>query len=56
MIPVDAMFIAADQLAAANFPTQWHMAPGVGHGIDAGGLRHAGLFLAKAFGAPLPKR
>ena len=56
MIPVDAMFIAADQLGAANLPTQWHMSVGVGHGIDGGGLRHAGLFLAKGFGVPLPKR
>ena len=56
MIPVDAMFIAADQLAEANFPTQWHLAMGVGHGIDGGGLRHAGLFLAKAFGVALPTR
>jgi phospholipase/carboxylesterase len=50
MIPVDAMFIAAEQLAAANLPTQYHLSMGVGHGIDNGGLRHAGLFLAKAFG------
>jgi phospholipase/carboxylesterase len=56
MIPVDAMFLAADQLAAANIPTQWHLSMGVGHGIDGGGLRHAGLFLAKAFGVPPPRR
>jgi phospholipase/carboxylesterase len=56
MIPVDAMFIAGNDLAEANFPVQWHMSIGVGHGIDAGALRHAGLFLAKAFGVPLPKR
>jgi phospholipase/carboxylesterase len=56
MIPVDAMFLAADQLAAADFPTQWHLSMGVGHGIDSGALRHAGLFLAKAFAAPPPKR
>ncbi len=55
MIPVDAMFVAADQLAAADFPTQWHLSMGVGHGIDGGALRHAGLFLAKAFAAA-PKR
>ena len=56
MIPVDAMFIAANELAAAEFPNQWHLSMGVGHGIDAGALRHAGLFLAKAFGVALPKR
>ena len=53
MIPVDAMFIAANDLASADLPTQWHMSIGVGHGIDGGGLRHAGLFLAKAFGVPV---
>ena len=31
------------------FP-QWHLAFGVGHGIDEGALGHAGLFLARAFG------
>jgi phospholipase/carboxylesterase len=56
MIPLDAMFLAADQLAAANIPTQWHLSLGVGHGIDGGGLRHAGLFLAKAFGVAPPWR
>lgn len=56
MIPVDAMFLAADQLAAADLPTQWHLSMGVGHGIDGGGLKHAGLFLAKAFGVAPPKR
>jgi phospholipase/carboxylesterase len=52
MIPVDAMFIAAEQLAGAGVPTQYHLSMGVGHGIDGGGLKHAGLFLAKAFGVP----
>ena len=55
MIPVDAMFIAAEQLAAAGLPTQYHLSLGVGHGIDGGGLKHAGLFLAKAFGVPTPR-
>ena len=50
MISFDAMFIAVDELAAADIPTQWHLSFGVGHGIDGGGLRHAGLFLAQAFG------
>ena len=49
MIPFDAMFMAAEALAGASIPTQWHLSLGVGHGIDAGGLRHGGLFLAKAF-------
>jgi phospholipase/carboxylesterase len=55
MIPVEAMFVAAEQLAAAGIPAQYHLSMGVGHGIDNGGLRHAGLFLAKAFGTT-PRR
>jgi phospholipase/carboxylesterase len=50
VIPVEAMFVAAEQLAEANIPVQWHLAPGVGHGIDGGGLLHGGLFLAKSLG------
>jgi phospholipase/carboxylesterase len=50
MIPVDAMFIAMNELAAAEIPNQWHLSMGGGHGIDGGALRHAGLFIAKAFG------
>jgi phospholipase/carboxylesterase len=56
MIPVDAMFIAANDLAEANFPTQWHLSMGVGHGIDGGALKHSGLLLAKAFGVTVAKR
>ena len=50
MIPLEAMFISAEELAKAEIPTQWHLSLGVGHGIDAGGLRHGGLFIAKGFG------
>jgi phospholipase/carboxylesterase len=50
LIPVEAMFLAMDDLAKAEIPSQWHLSFGVGHGIDAGGLRHGGLFLAQAFG------
>jgi len=50
LIPVMAMFVAMNDLANAEIPSQWHLSFGVGHGIDVGGLRHGGLFLAKAFG------
>ena len=50
MIPFEAMFLAAEAIAAAGIPAQWHISFGIGHGIDAGGLRHGGLFLAKALG------
>ena len=49
LIPFDAMFMAAEALAGASIPTQWHLSLGIGHGIDAEGLRQGGLFLAKAF-------
>ncbi len=48
LIPVEAMFLAAEALAGAAIPTQWHISFGVGHGIDSGGLRHGGHFLARA--------
>jgi len=50
VISLGAMFQAANELAAADFPAQWHISFGMGHGIDGGALRHGGLFLAKAFG------
>ena len=56
VIPFEALFDSAEQLAKANIPTQWHMSAGLGHGIDQAGLVHGGLFLAKAFGVRLPSR
>ena len=51
LIPLEAMFTAAEALAQASIPTQWHLSLGIGHGIDAEGLRQGGLFLASAFAA-----
>lgn len=48
LIPLDAMFMAADALATAEIPTQWHLSFGVGHGIDGGGLKQGGEFLAQS--------
>jgi phospholipase/carboxylesterase len=50
LIPVQALFHAAQGLAAIGIPTEWHISHGVGHGIDAEGLRHGGEFLARRFG------
>ncbi len=50
VLPLEAMFVAANELAAAEIACQWHLSFGIGHGIDGGALRHAGLFLAKQFG------
>ncbi len=49
LIPAQALFVSANLLAAAEVPVEWHLSPGVGHGIDGEGLRHGGSFLAKAF-------
>ena len=51
LIPAQALFAAAQGLAAFGVPAQWHLSPGVGHGIDPEGLRHGGEFLARSFSA-----
>ena len=38
---------ATQGLAALEVPVEWHLSAGVGHGIDAEGLRHGGEFLAR---------
>jgi phospholipase/carboxylesterase len=54
VIPVDALFLSIAALAAVEVPCQWHLSLGISHGIDAEGLRQGGLFLAQAFGLPVP--
>ncbi|UDL93314.1 dienelactone hydrolase family protein [Lichenihabitans sp. PAMC28606] len=56
VIPLEALFDSADHLGKANIPAEWHLSLGVGHGIDGAGLEHGGLFLARNFGLPTPKR
>jgi phospholipase/carboxylesterase len=48
LIPVQALLHAAQGLASLDIPTQWHISPGVGHGIDDEGLRQGGEFLQRA--------
>jgi phospholipase/carboxylesterase len=50
LIPFEALFESAEELARAGIPCQWHLSLGVGHGIDNGGLRHGGLFIARGLG------
>jgi phospholipase/carboxylesterase len=50
VIPAEALFLSAAELAEAKIPCQWHLSIGIGHGIDGEGLVHGGLFLAKCFG------
>jgi phospholipase/carboxylesterase len=47
LIPVQALFAAAQGLAALRIPAEWHISLGVGHGIDQEGLRQGGEFLAR---------
>jgi len=47
LIPVQALFQATQDLATLEVPTEWHISPGIGHGIDQEGLRHGGEFLAR---------
>ena len=49
VIPPQAMFLAANQLGLAGARVQWHLARGMGHGIDPEGLMMAGQFLNLAF-------
>ena len=51
VIPVDAMFMAREALAQAGLAVEWHVAEGIGHGIDPYGLQLGGAFLRQAFAA-----
>jgi phospholipase/carboxylesterase len=52
LIPVQALLQAAQGLASLEVPVEWHISPGIGHGIDPEGLRHGGEFLTRAFRRP----
>ncbi|HEY6254263.1 MAG TPA: phospholipase [Xanthobacteraceae bacterium] len=47
LIPVQALFHAANGLAELGLPVAWHVSAGIGHGIDQDGLRYGGEFLRK---------
>ncbi|MGQ0742455.1 MAG: alpha/beta hydrolase [Alphaproteobacteria bacterium] len=47
-IPATAMFQSAAALGAMGLAVRWHLAPGMGHSIDAEGLGLGGRFLAGA--------
>jgi phospholipase/carboxylesterase len=49
IIPVQALMHAAQGLASLDIPAEWHISPGIGHGIDQEGLRQGGEFLARHF-------
>jgi phospholipase/carboxylesterase len=47
LIPVQALMHAAQGLSSLEVPVEWHVSPGIGHGIDQEGLRHGGEFIAR---------
>jgi phospholipase/carboxylesterase len=51
LIPVQALLHAAQGLGALEVPVEWHISPGIGHGIDQEGLRHGGEFLSRFLNA-----
>ncbi len=55
VIPLDALFMTTDALTTAEIPSQWHISPGLAHGIDGEGLRQGGLFLAHALTGRTPE-
>jgi phospholipase/carboxylesterase len=55
VIPLDALFMSANALGEAEIACQWHLSFGIGHGIDGGGLRHGGLFLAQSLYGRTPE-
>jgi phospholipase/carboxylesterase len=55
VIPAQALFMSANALAALGVPVQWHLARGLGHGIDPDSLTLAGRFLSDAFSGRAPR-
>ena len=49
LIPIEALFMTASALGATGHSVQWHVSPGLEHGIDEVGLEIAGGFLLQAF-------
>lgn len=47
LIPVVALHAAVQSLGAAGFLTEWHVSPGLAHGIDQDGLRLGADFLRR---------
>jgi phospholipase/carboxylesterase len=50
VVPVQAMLMAAAALGAAGMRVQWHLASGIGHGVDPTTITLAGNFMALAVG------
>ena len=53
LLPVEALFEAAQGLGAAGVPAQWHISHGCGHSIAQDGLELGADFLARALSGRL---
>lgn len=53
MIPVQAMFTAAEQLGQIGLSVQWHVSRGIPHSIGPDGLQLGGQFIADALAGKL---
>jgi len=53
LIPAEALYLTASELGACGIRVEWHISPGLGHGIDDLGLSSAAAFLAMAFAGRL---
>lgn len=53
LIPTEAIYLTASTLGACGVRVEWHISPGLGHGIDDMGLSCAAAFLALAFAGRL---
>lgn len=47
LIPVEALHTAREALAATGLPVEWHVRPGLGHGIDPEAQWMAGTFIVQ---------
>ena len=47
LIPAMATYAASRVLGNAGFQVEWHVRPGLAHGIDEEGLRFGGDFLRR---------
>jgi phospholipase/carboxylesterase len=47
LIPAEALHMAREALAAAGVPVEWHVRPGLGHGIDPEAQGMAGHFIVQ---------
>ena len=54
LIPVEALHAGREALAAAAVPVEWHVRPGLGHGIDPEGQFMAAHFIAQVLSSARP--